>query len=152
MPDAERKVFEKLEAIGETQDEAIKAKLLEDRKRRLKNYTATESGGFAGIQTSLDSHMVLKQLEEDEEEDLLFVEPRGGGEPFWVEREALRPFLFGKDVERWHVGWQGWWVVFPYFFDAEEGAHRFMPSTEYWDFELTRGNKNYRVFQGYPKD
>ena len=108
MPDAERRVFEKLEVIGETQDDAIKAKLPEDKKRRLKNYTATESGGFAGIQTSLDSHMVFKQLDEDTEKGLLYVEPRGGGEPFWVEKKSLRPFLFGKDVERWHVGWEGW--------------------------------------------
>jgi hypothetical protein len=58
--------------------------------------------------------------------------------------------LFGKDVERWHVGWEGWWVIFPYF--RHEGRYRFMPSSEYWDFELTRGNSSHRVFEGYPED
>jgi methylase of polypeptide subunit release factors len=64
MPDDEREVFDKLEAIGERIDTSIAAKLPEEQKRRLKNYTATESGGFAGIQTSLDSLMVLRQLDE----------------------------------------------------------------------------------------
>jgi len=95
MPEPERKVFEKLEAIGNQIGTALPDKVT-DQTRKLKNYTATESGGFAGIQTSLYSHMVLKQLSEDAQKGLLYVQPRGGGEAFWVEKEPLRPFLFGK--------------------------------------------------------
>lgn len=148
MPEAERRVFAKLEAIGEQQDTSIKAKLPEEQKRRLRSYTTTESGGFAGIQTSLDSTMVLRQIDEDPAKGLLKVRPKGGGSAFWVEKEPLRPFLFGKDVERWYVGWEGWWVIFPYF--RHQGRYRFMPSTGYWNFELKRGDSSFSVFAGYP--
>ena len=151
MPELEREVFDKLEAVGSSRDPSLPVtKKATSQQRRLENYTATESGGFAGVQTSLDSLMVLKQLDENESEGLLYVEPRGGGSPFWVEKEPLRPFLFGKDVERWHVGWEGWWVIFPYF--RHNGRYLFMPSTDYWDFRLTRGNQSYRVFEGHPKE
>lgn len=63
MPPHEREVFDHLDTIGESLDANLPEKET-DRKRRLANYTATESGGFAGIQTSLDSVMVLKQLDE----------------------------------------------------------------------------------------
>ena len=147
MPEHERAVFDKLEAFGNSTDASLPVtKKATSQQRRLENYTATESGGFAGVQTSLDSLMVLKQLGENESECLLYVEPRGGGSPSWIEKEPLRPFLFGKDVERWHVGWEGWWVVFPYF--RHNGRYLLMPSKDYWDFEPTRGSRSYRVFEG----
>ena len=153
MPEPERSVFEKLEAIGNQIDETLPEKVT-DQTRKLKNYTATESGGFQGIATGFDGVFVLKQLAEDTEKGLLHVQPRGGGEPFWVEKEPLRPFLFGKDVERWHVGWEGWWVIFPYF--RHSGRFWFMPSTDYWrkELEVKRGKKmaSVELFKHWPDD
>lgn len=153
MPEAEREVFEKLEAIGSSKDETLPVTDSEiSQQRRLENYTATESGGFAGIQTSLDSLMVLKQLDEDKKKGLLHLQPRGGGDAVWVEKEILRPFLFGKDVERWHVGWEGWWVVFPYF--RHKDRYWFMPSTDYWhkEIEVKQGKRKTKIklFQNWP--
>ena len=62
----------------------------------------------------------------------------------------MRPFLFGKDVERWHVGWEGWWVVFPYF--QHKGHYLFMPSSEYWEFTVKTKDGTRRVFERWPDD
>ncbi len=153
MPEAERKVFEKLEAIGNSKDETLPVTDSEiSQQRRLENYTATTSGGFQGIATGLDGVLVLKQLDEDKKQNLLYVEPRGGGDAVWLEKDALRPFLFGKDVERWHVGWEGWWVIFPYF--RHKDRYWFMPSTDYWhkEIEVKQGKRKTKIklFQNWP--
>jgi hypothetical protein len=153
MPEAEREVFEKLEAIGNSRDETLPVTDSEiSQQRRLENYTATSSGGFQGIATGLDGVLVFKQLEEDKKQNLLYVEPRGGGDAIWIEKDALRPFLFGKDVERWHVGWDGWWVIFPYF--RHRDRYWFMPSTDYWhkEIEVKQGKRKVKIklFQNWP--
>jgi type I restriction-modification system DNA methylase subunit len=151
MPEREHKVFQQLEAIGDSLDSSLPAKLT-DQKRRLLNYTATTSGGFQGIATGLDDVLLLKQVDEDKKKNLLCVEPRGGGDAIWIEKNALRPFLLGKDVERWHVGWEGWWVIFPYF--RQKGRFWFMPSTDYWHKEVeVKRSKNkikIKLFQNWP--
>ena len=153
MPEAEREVFEKLEAIGDSKDETLPVTDSEiSQQRRLENYTATTSGGFQGIATGLDGVLVLKQHDEDKKQNLLYVEPRGGGDALWLEKDALRPFLFGKDVERWHVGWEGWWVIFPYFRHKER--YWFMPSTDYFhkEIEVKQGKRKTKIklFQNWP--
>lgn len=40
--------------------------------------------------------------------------PKGGGEPVTLERDLLRPWLRGSDVERWRPEWSGEHVIFPY--------------------------------------
>ena len=104
MPADERNVFDKLQGLP---------------GKRLIELTATASGGFAGYQTSADSLLVF-----DEVEDLgvdLKVWPRHEGKscgcgkkPLEIEKAALRPFLFGKDVSRWAINWTRTWVMFPY--------------------------------------
>ncbi len=151
MPAEERGVFDKLEHIGNSKDGMLPVTdKATSQQRRLENYTATKSGGFQGVATGLDSVMVLKQLDEktEGEASLLYVRPRGNGGAFWIEKDAPRSFLFGKDVERWYVGWEGWWVIFPYF--RHSGRYWLMPSTEYWEFTVKTHNGARRVFEHWP--
>lgn len=165
MPETERRVFEKLDEVGREVDPEVRALMTAagvggtaEPYRRLKTYTATVSGGFAGIQTSLDSVMVLREVNQSADGQLLTLVPKGGGDQVTIERDALRPFLFGKDVERWHVGWQGWWVVFPYF--ETDTGFKLMPTEQYRDHKVEskgRGRSKEqaeyrRVFAGYPED
>jgi N-6 DNA Methylase/Type I restriction enzyme R protein N terminus (HSDR_N)/Eco57I restriction-modification methylase len=103
MPADERAVFDKLEAIGNSIDPELPISTTTSQHRRLRNYTATSSGGFQGIITGLDEVMVLKELERDDAKGLLKAYPKGGKpeDATWLEMEVLRPFLFGK---MWIVG------------------------------------------------
>jgi len=104
MPEDERNVFDKLQRLP---------------SRKLIELTATSSAGFAGYQTSADTLLVF-----DEVEDLglnLRVLPRHtpnecgcSKKPLEIEKAALRPFLFGRDVIRWSINWTKAWVMFPY--------------------------------------
>jgi len=102
MPEDERKLFTKLRSVP---------------GKRLTELTATVSGGFAGYQTSADPIFVFEEVEDIGDE--LRVIPRyaqgnARQRPVTLEKGALRPFLFGKDVGRWLIDWQHTWVIFPY--------------------------------------
>jgi hypothetical protein len=137
MPTTERAVFDKLQAIAASKD--LNLPQHTDQQRRLENYTTTSSGGFQGISTALDDVMVLKELERDEKQGLILVYPKGGtpSDAVWLEQAVLRPFLFGRDVKRWNIGWDNWWVIFPYF--RHQDAILYIPCTDYWDFEIKVG-------------
>ncbi|MEF2278726.1 hypothetical protein V3W47_10475 [Deinococcus sp. YIM 134068] len=96
--------------------------------------------------------MVLREISRSADGALLTLRPRGGGDSVIIERDALRPFLFGKDVERWHIDWQGWWVVFPYL--ETEAGFKLMPTAQYRDHvTAAKGRREgRRVFAGYPAD
>ncbi|HLI35316.1 MAG TPA: N-6 DNA methylase [Terriglobia bacterium] len=104
MPEPERRLIDRLhEAPGKS----------------LIELTATSSGGFAGYQTSADSILVFDEIED--KGHLLRVQPRHEGEkcgcekkPIEIEKGALKPFIFGKDVARWAINWKRTWVMFPY--------------------------------------
>ncbi len=155
MPSSERTVFHKLQAIAQSLDSNLPKNT--DQKRRLENYTTTSSGGFQGIATGLDDVFVLKELERDDKNGLILVYPKGGtpADAVWLEQEVLRPFLFGRDVQRWNVGWDKWWVIFPYF--RHEDRLLLLPCTDYWEFEITTGKgktaKPRRIFdpEKYPE-
>jgi len=79
--------------------------------------SATASGGFAGYQTSADSILVFDEIEDLGEHLKLRVRHEDDGcekKPIEIEKGALRPFLFGKDVGRWAVDYKRTWVTFPY--------------------------------------
>ncbi len=104
MSAEERAVFDKLRA-------APGKKLIE--------LTASQSAAFQGYSTSADKYLVFNEVEDSG--NLLELLPRHRGEsclcgekPIEIEKEALRPFLFGKDVGRWSVDWKGAWLMFPY--------------------------------------
>jgi hypothetical protein len=127
MPPDERSVFDKLRLVGAQKDPKNK-----QFTRILQHYTTTKSGGFAGIQTSLDSILVLDEAPgaTSRDDSMVVVRPHGDhdAKPFPIERNALRPFLFGKDVGRWHIGWARSWVVFPY--GWAKGALELVPSSD----------------------
>ena len=112
MPPEERRVFRKLEEAA---------------THRLHELTLTQSGGFQGYSTSADNILVLKLVED--RGDVLLLKPKGGGDPVKIERELVRPWLFGRDVERWHIAWDGWYVLFPYV--KIDGLYKLIPSKEY---------------------
>jgi type I restriction-modification system DNA methylase subunit/uncharacterized protein (DUF433 family)/3-phenylpropionate/cinnamic acid dioxygenase small subunit len=99
MPKHERKVFEKIEKASDI---------------RLSDLTITKSGAFAGYQTSADNIFVLYEIEDLGKTITAY--PKGEpNEIIEIEKEILRPFLFGKDIERWYIDWQKSYVIFPYF-------------------------------------
>ena len=83
MPASEEEVFDALSGGG---------------SRSLKEFTLTRSGGFQGCATDLDDVFVLRA--DGGSSEVLRLIPHGGGEPVEIERALLRPWLFGKDVER----------------------------------------------------
>jgi hypothetical protein len=102
MPPEEQAVFDKLRGVpGAT----------------ITELSATKSGGFAGYQTSADSILVFDEVEDLGEHLKVRVRHEDDGcekKPIEIEKGALRPFLFGKDVGRWAVDWKRMWVMFPY--------------------------------------
>ncbi len=103
MPGSEREVFEKVRRQG----------------RPLVEVTATTSGAFQGMATGADSVLVFDEV--GAAGGMLKLQPRHEGngcgcgkKPVEIEKGALRPFLFGKDVGRWSIDWKHTWVLFPY--------------------------------------
>jgi hypothetical protein len=84
MPSHERQVFNSLASSGVT---------------RLSDVTTTGSGTFQGLITGNDDIMVFRGLEE--RASTLVLQPRGGGAPVEIEKDAVRKWLFGADVARW---------------------------------------------------
>lgn len=111
MPPDEQQIFDKLQAEGE----------------KLSGFTGTGSGGFQGVSTSKDDVYVLRIIGESGQD--YRVVPKGGGEPFNIEKDAVRPFLFGKDIQRWNIEWKNWVVIFPY--KEYDDEMKLIPSEEY---------------------
>lgn len=152
MPPHERQVWEKIDRIGHVPGVDLSLNTIPPGARRLLNITVTTSGGFAGVQTSLDEVLVLKQIDEDEKKGLLYLVPKGkeGDPKSWknpvaIEKEVLRPFLFGRDVDRWYLDWKGYWVVFPYWY-GEVGNRRG------WHLIPTEENLGLKYYQDWPED
>ncbi len=112
MPGTERRVFSALDAAG---------------SHRLEELTSTHSGGFQGVATGADDVMVLRLIED--QGDRLLLRPKGDGPRVEIEREAVRPWLFGHDVERWYIDWDRWYVLFPYI--HVDGEYKLAPSREH---------------------
>ncbi len=149
MPGDERELFNIIDALGDQQE--IQSSGI-SRHRRLINYTATTSGGFAGVQTSLDDVMVLRV--HSRSDGVVVVVPRAGGEPVEIEEDVTRRFLFGSNVWRWKIQDEGWVVLFPYF--EQTGRWHLVLSEEYWNFQrvLSGGRRRTteRVFGDWPSD
>lgn len=116
MPPAERRVFRKLEEAA---------------THRLHELTLTQGGGFQGLATGCDDVFVLKLIED--QGNVLLLKPKGDGELVEIEKELLRPWLFGRDVERWHIAWDSWYVLFPYV--KIDGVYKLIPCEENADIE-----------------
>jgi len=102
MPTSEREVFD---ALGQAAS------------HRLKDLTVTEGSVFEGLSTGADDVMVLQLLEV--KDSTLIVRPRGAGrngipERVEIEKDILRRWYYGHDVERSFMSWEGWYVIWPY--------------------------------------
>jgi hypothetical protein len=102
MPPGERAIFDKLKGAS---------------GRPLIDLSASHSAAFQGYSTSADSILVFDETEDLGEHLKLRVRHDHDGcegKPVEIEKGALRPFLFGKDVGRWSVDWKRTWVMLPY--------------------------------------
>lgn len=101
MPPDELVVFEKLESqqdaiIGEVTDAV-----------------------FQGIRTSSNKIFVVEVVDTDridsnDEGGEVKIVPTGGSREYTIETDLLRPFLKGRDVDRWRGDWSGLHVIYPY--------------------------------------
>lgn len=151
MPPCERKVWEKLDQVGRLPQIPPGSDVFSSEAPRLAKYTATQGGGFQGISTGLDEVMVLKQVGEDKNRGLLYLVPKGkeGDPAAWqkpvaLERKVLRPFLFGRDVDRWHLSWKGYWVIFPYWYGQ-------VGNKKGWHLIPTKENLSLEPYSDWPE-
>jgi len=104
MPPNEQRVFDKLAKVP---------------GKRLIDITASQSGAFQGLATGADAILVFDEAEDLGDTLKLWPRHEGNGcgcgnKPVEIEKVAVRPFLFGKDVGRWSIDWKHTWVMFPY--------------------------------------
>jgi hypothetical protein len=127
MPPAELEIFRKLESKADTTIGEI------------------TDAVFQGIRTSKNKVYVVEVLDADrvESEDTegtVTVVPTGGEREFEIETDLLRPFLKGKDVERWRGDWSGLHVIYPYHVEVDdtgENTARLYTRDELRDLPLT---------------
>jgi hypothetical protein len=101
MPPEELEVFRKLEDQADDRIEGI-----------------TDSVSH-GTQTSANTVYVVDVLdagrvESDDTGDVVTIVPSGEAKEYQIETDLLRPWLNGKDVDRWRAEWSGQHVVLPY--------------------------------------
>lgn len=126
MPPSEQEVFNKIEDAAKLHSFAQWPTGLAGSKLkvypyslRLEDLTLSTSGGFSGYSTSDDPSMLFRLLED--RGNSLLLQPKGAEDNGWVgpiaveiEKEIVRPWLFGRNIERWDTGWDSWYVFFPY--------------------------------------
>lgn len=123
MPPAERHVFKSLEEAA---------------TNRLEQLTVSEGAVFEGLSTGADSVMIFQLVEERPQ--TLLLNPRGAGRsgvPATVEIEKgiLRQWSYGRDMQRWQIPWEGWFILWPYL--ENNGIWQLMPnspSVEYFPY------------------
>jgi len=85
--------------------------------RPLIELSASQSGAFQGFASGADNILVFDEIEDLGESLKLRVRHDDDGcgtKPVEIEKAALRPFLFGKNVARWATDWKRTWIMFPY--------------------------------------
>jgi len=107
MPPEELEVFEKLETEA---DEILEG--------------VTDSVSH-GTQTSANTVYVVDVLDAERVESgdtggTVTIVPSGGSGEYEIETDLLRPWLQGRDVQRWRAEWSGQHVVLPYSIERKE--------------------------------
>ncbi|MFB6069122.1 MAG: Eco57I restriction-modification methylase domain-containing protein [Halobacterium sp.] len=108
MPPEELQVFEKLEQGADQKIESI-----------------TDDVSH-GTQTSANTVYVVdvldaERVESDDVGGTVTIVPSGGSDEYEIETDLLRPWLQGRDVQRWRAEWSGQHVVLPYEIESVEG-------------------------------
>lgn len=108
MPEHEWEVFKKIESqadqtIGEVTDAV-----------------------FQGIMTGMKGVYIVDVLDADivtadDSGGTVTISPTGSDRQFEIETDTLRPFIDGKEVERWQVTWGGLHIVHPYRMETTGG-------------------------------
>ena len=108
MPPRELQVFNKLEREAD---------------HRIDSITDDVSHG---TQTSANTVYVVdvldaERIESDDVGGTATIVPSGGSEEYEIETDLLRPWLRGRDVQRWRAEWSGQHVVLPYDIESVDG-------------------------------
>lgn len=110
MPPDELRVFEKLQSRADY---------------RLDEITDDVSHG---TQTSANTVYVVDvldadRIESDDTDGAVTIVPSGSSEEYEIETDLLRPWLRGKDVQRWRAEWSGQHVVLPYSIQSDNSGN-----------------------------
>ncbi|SEL61347.1 Eco57I restriction-modification methylase domain-containing protein [Haloferax larsenii] len=78
-----------------------------------------------GTQTSANTVYVVDvldagRIESDDQGDVVTIVPSGESKEYKIETDLLRPWLSGRDVERWRAKWSGQHVVLPYCIEQDD--------------------------------
>jgi hypothetical protein len=107
MPPEELQVFERLES----ESDSLVSEVTDDVSH--------------GTQTSANTVYVVDVLDAERVEsgdagETVTVIASGGTEEYKIETDLLRPWLQGRDVQRWRAEWSGQHVVLPYHIENDE--------------------------------
>jgi len=74
---------------------------------------------FAGTQTSANDVFLVSPIDAgrirpEDSGDTIRIVPKGSEKQYEIETDVLRPWLQGRDVERWRGEWSGQHVIVPY--------------------------------------
>ena len=109
MPPEELQVFEKLEG-GSTE-------LIDEVTDDVSHGTQTSANKVYVVDV-LDAG----RIESGDSGDLVTIVPSGGTQEYKIETDLLRPWLQGRDVQRWRAEWSGQHVVLPYHIEESVGG------------------------------
>ncbi|MGH9513566.1 MAG: Eco57I restriction-modification methylase domain-containing protein [Terriglobales bacterium] len=141
---------EQLKAAGwwlmPSEERGVFSRLMSTKAQPLIELTETRSAAFQGYSTSADPIFIFDQVEDCGQTLKLMPrhDPKNcgcGTKPIEIEKEALRPFLFGKDVGRWLIDWKKTWVMFPYdVYKKHETLYDEVSTVEGWNLIPSKDN------------
>ena len=81
---------------------------------------------FAGTQTSANDVFLVTpvdadRISADDTGDTVTVIPKGEDQEYEIETDVLRPWLQGRDINRWRGNWSGEHAIVPYTLEHDEG-------------------------------
>lgn len=84
---------------------------------------------FAGTQTSANDVFLVKpvdadRISADDTGDTVTVIPKGEDREYEIETDTLRPWLQGRDINRWRGDWSGEHAIVPYTIERNEEGER----------------------------
>jgi hypothetical protein len=83
---------------------------------------------FAGTQTSANNVFLVTPVDADriaadDTGDTVTVVPKGEDREYEIETDTLRPWLQGRDINRWRGDWSGEHAIVPYTLERDDGGN-----------------------------